>query len=130
MATITASLERSLQNCSLNQTTRSRRGNGGGSGGLGRSSSSDSPENYHYNINQSRNNSRRPINDDVVAQSNVASSSDDNSTFVELNPHVSLPYHWEQCLDLKVLFHSIFVDLRMIGLFFVLFFIYLCFLLI
>ncbi|XP_057530294.1 protein CURLY FLAG LEAF 1 isoform X1 [Amaranthus tricolor] len=101
MATITASLERSLQNCSLNQTTRSRRGNGGGSGGLGRSSSSDSPENYHYNINQSRNNSRRPINDDVVAQSNVASSSDDNSTFVELNSHVSLPYHWEQCLDLK-----------------------------
>ncbi|KAL2903751.1 WW domain-containing protein A [Bienertia sinuspersici] len=96
MATITASLERSLQNCSLNQTTRSRRGGGGGGGGggLGRSTPSDLPESFNHPQNRSR------PNDDAVTHSN-ASSSDDNSTFVELNSHVSLPYHWEQCLDLK-----------------------------
>nr|AAP94213.1 Humj1 [Humulus japonicus] len=25
----------------------------------------------------------------------------DDSTTLELNSHISLPYHWEQCLDLK-----------------------------
>ncbi|XP_021745785.1 uncharacterized protein LOC110711672 [Chenopodium quinoa] len=110
MATITASLERSLQNCSLNQTTRTRRGGGGGGGGLERSSSSDSPEIIHNHKNDNR--VRRRANDQSLVGattttttqqhcSNAASSSDENSTFVELNSHVSLPYHWEQCLDLK-----------------------------
>ncbi|GLT37852.1 hypothetical protein SLA2020_121390 [Shorea laevis] len=74
MATITASLERSLQNCSLNHQRSS--GRGGEESGIGRSSS--------------------------------LSSSDDNNlpngasdTTLELNSHLSLPYHWEQCLDLK-----------------------------
>ena len=83
MATITASLERSLQNCSLNHSSSSH-GGGEGSGhvledglglGLGISSTDDdaSPENL--------------------------SGSD---TTLELNSQISLPYHWEQCLDLKV----------------------------
>ncbi|KAH7511250.1 hypothetical protein JRO89_XSUnG0216100 [Xanthoceras sorbifolium] len=74
MAAITKSLERSLQNCSLNNHRR----NGGGVGAgisleedIGRSSSSD--------------------------DNNLQST----DTALELNSHVSLPYHWEQCLDLK-----------------------------
>ncbi|KAI4336529.1 hypothetical protein L6164_015045 [Bauhinia variegata] len=75
METITASLERSLQNCSLNNH-RTREGSGTDVG-IGRSSSSDDiPEAENH----------RPSNSD---------------TTLELNSHVSLPYHWEQCLDLK-----------------------------
>ncbi|XP_059656586.1 protein CURLY FLAG LEAF 1 [Cornus florida] len=70
MATITASLERSLQNCSLNQSSIS-----GSGGGFGSSSTSDSPENHHF--------------------------SNSSDTALELNSQISLPYHWEQCLDLK-----------------------------
>ncbi|KAK9277309.1 hypothetical protein L1049_006849 [Liquidambar formosana] len=67
MATITASLERSLQNCSLG-------GDGAGGGiGIDRSSSSDVPENHLTN----------------------------SDATLELNSQISLPYHWEQCLDLK-----------------------------
>ncbi|GMY26610.1 protein CURLY FLAG LEAF 1 [Fagus crenata] len=77
MATITASLERSFQNCSLNQQTRSgsgsRLGRGGGGGGGGSSSSDETPDNH------------------------LPSS----ETTLELNSNISLPYHWEQCLDLK-----------------------------
>ncbi|GFY99930.1 hypothetical protein Acr_13g0013300 [Actinidia rufa] len=65
MAAITASLERSLQNFSLNQTTTT-------SGGA---SSSDSTENRL--------------------------SHDSSDATLELNSQISLPYHWEQCLDLK-----------------------------
>lgn len=61
MAAITASLERSLRNCSLNHTTPA---------GSGFSSSSDAPDNF-------------------------------SDTALELNSNVSLPFHWEQCLDLK-----------------------------
>ncbi|XAR48226.1 hypothetical protein NMG60_11030976 [Bertholletia excelsa] len=71
MATITASLERSLQNFSLNQSTTSSFSAGAGIS----SSSSDSPENHH-----------------------LSNSSD---ATLELNSQASLPYHWEQCLDLK-----------------------------
>ncbi|XP_031260563.1 uncharacterized protein LOC116118731 [Pistacia vera] len=72
MATITESLERSLQNCSLNNHQRSSSVNEGTSEeGIGRSSSSD--ENNLQNTD----------------------------TTLELNSHLSLPYHWEQCLDLK-----------------------------
>ncbi|KAI8526785.1 hypothetical protein RHMOL_Rhmol12G0023200 [Rhododendron molle] len=73
MATITASLERSLQNCSLNQNSPTNSGGGRG-GGVGFSSSSDSTENQEYHSSDST---------------------------LELNSQTSLPYHWEQCLDLK-----------------------------
>ncbi|GAV71491.1 hypothetical protein CFOL_v3_14985 [Cephalotus follicularis] len=81
MATITASLERSLQNCSLNQHHQHHHHHhqtsgleGEGDVGIGRSSTSDdAPENYLQN----------------------------NDTTLELNSHLSLPYNWEQCLDLK-----------------------------
>ncbi|XP_042501165.1 uncharacterized protein LOC122079016 [Macadamia integrifolia] len=66
MTTITASLERSLQNCSLNQESRAA------GSGVGRSATSDEQENL----------------------TNAGTS-------VELNSQVALPYHWEQCLDLK-----------------------------
>ncbi|KAL5552531.1 hypothetical protein UlMin_039932 [Ulmus minor] len=66
MATIT-SLERSLQNCSLNS-------NAGSPSDVGLSGSSSTADDGHL-----------PNND----------------TALELNSHVSLPYRWEQCLDLK-----------------------------
>lgn len=75
MSTITESLERSLRNCSLNNHQRRSGVNGGR--GIGRSSSSDD----HINNN-----------DDLQ----------NGDSTLELNSHMSLPYHWEQCLDLKV----------------------------
>jgi len=84
MEAITASLERSLQNCSLNNDNhQSRRENGSAADaalppGLGISSTSDHLPDTDNNHN---------------------SNSD---TTLELNSHISLPYHWEQCLDLKV----------------------------
>ncbi|KAJ9186125.1 hypothetical protein P3X46_005660 [Hevea brasiliensis] len=84
MATITASLERSLQNCSLNHHQQQQRQSRGVLGEQGERSSSS---------------------DDAVAeaapppeQNHVLPTSD---TTLELNSHLSLPYHWEQCLDLK-----------------------------
>ncbi|KAL6969211.1 hypothetical protein U1Q18_028934 [Sarracenia purpurea var. burkii] len=82
MATITASLERSLQNCSLNQSSTSNSGGGSGTatvtgtaaGVAYSSSSSDSTENQHSNYSDAT---------------------------LDLNSQISLPYHWEQCLDLK-----------------------------
>ncbi|KAJ7945598.1 ATP-dependent RNA helicase [Quillaja saponaria] len=68
--TITASLERSFQNCSLNH--RSREGSSSRSGTVTIGSSSNS--------------------DDHIPNSDTA---------LELNSHISLPYYWEQCLDLK-----------------------------
>ncbi|XVE50048.1 hypothetical protein DITRI_Ditri01bG0130500 [Diplodiscus trichospermus] len=76
MSTITESLERSLQNCSLNHERRnssSSSGAGAEEGMIGRSSASDC------------NNLPNAVSD----------------TSLELNSHLSLPYHWEQCLDLK-----------------------------
>ncbi|XP_057952703.1 protein CURLY FLAG LEAF 1-like [Malania oleifera] len=81
MAAITASLERSLQNCSLNQSSSSSNmsgGEGAGAIGLGRSSSSDAPPHSHTN--------------------HLSFSPD---TALELSSQLSLPHHWEQCLDLK-----------------------------
>lgn len=74
MATITESLERSLQNCSLNNHQRSTSVNLGLSAEEGTGRSSSSGENNLHNTD----------------------------TTLELNSHLSLPYHWEQCLDLKV----------------------------
>ncbi|EYU37365.1 hypothetical protein ABFS82_11G077600 [Erythranthe guttata] len=72
MATITASLERSLQNCSLNHqqssSTTTTTSGGGGAAAHG----SDSPP--------------------IPAAEEAA---------LELNSEGSLPFHWEQCLDLK-----------------------------
>ncbi|KAJ4711476.1 ATP-dependent RNA helicase [Melia azedarach] len=73
MATITESLERSLQNCSLNNHQRIRR-----------SLNEGASEEEEEGIGRSDDNNLQ--NDD---------------TALELNSHVSLPYHWEQCLDLK-----------------------------
>ncbi|KAF5746393.1 hypothetical protein HS088_TW06G00564 [Tripterygium wilfordii] len=81
MAAITESLERSLQNCSLNNTHQngvvisreSRRSSPSSS--TSSSSPSAAPENHH--------------------------SQSSSETTLELNSHLSLPYHWEQCLDLK-----------------------------
>ncbi|KAE9615601.1 hypothetical protein Lal_00017389 [Lupinus albus] len=81
MEAITASLERSLQNCSLNNNPRKEEEEGSadahGAASIGISSSSD---------------------DVVFENHNISHSSD---TTLELNSHLSLPYHWEQCLDLK-----------------------------
>jgi hypothetical protein len=90
MEAITASLERSLQNCSLNNNnqqngrTRRRKDNTTDAAAAATpisstttTSSSSSDDNHH-----------------------ISNSSD---TALELNSHISLPYHWEQCLDLKVL---------------------------
>ncbi|XP_074310055.1 protein CURLY FLAG LEAF 1 [Silene latifolia] len=98
MGTVTASLERSLQNCSLNQTqttTRIRRGSS--------SSSSESSDIVnHQQQQQQQDDDNDNDNDDYVGGAAAnASSSDDNCTLIQLNSHISLPYHWEQCLDLK-----------------------------
>ncbi|KAE9600648.1 hypothetical protein Lal_00046264 [Lupinus albus] len=74
METITDSLERSLQNCSLNNNHEtSRRGE---------------KEEGSADIDD---------DDDVVVDNHVLNS----DTTLDLNSHLSLPYHWEQCLDLK-----------------------------
>ncbi|CAK9155715.1 unnamed protein product [Ilex paraguariensis] len=79
MATITASLERSLQNCSLNHHNHNSSSSSSNSiAGVGRSAASDSPENHHGDL-----------------------SNNSSDTALELNSQISLPYHWEQCLDLK-----------------------------
>ncbi|MCL7029474.1 hypothetical protein MKW94_017601 [Papaver nudicaule] len=67
MASITASLELSFQNCSLSD------GDDDNDSGIGFSASSDDMPQNHTN----------------------------SSGSLELNSHVSLPYQWEQCLDLK-----------------------------
>ncbi|XP_023540597.1 uncharacterized protein LOC111800911 isoform X2 [Cucurbita pepo subsp. pepo] len=71
MATITAALERSLQNCSLSRHRRRH-------------------HDHHHQQQQAPN----------------SSSSDllQPPTTLDLNSHISLPCHWEQCLDLKVIF--------------------------
>lgn len=75
MATITASLERSLQNCSLNHQQSSSSSSSSTSGGGAAAHGSDSPPNL---------------------------SADAATSTLELNSQASLPFHWEQCLDLKV----------------------------
>ncbi|KAM0962256.1 hypothetical protein ACFX13_021836 [Malus domestica] len=93
METIAASLERSLQNCSLNNHNHNHHhhnhsNSGGGSvtvDGEGQGSS---------------------VTDGVLAATGMqgrssSSTSSTSDAALELNSHVSLPYHWEQCLDLK-----------------------------
>ncbi|GMH27397.1 hypothetical protein Nepgr_029240 [Nepenthes gracilis] len=79
MATLTESLERSLKSCSLNQSSTAA------DGGLGQSSSSNAPRDRPPRFNSDSN----------------SNSSFSDTTLVELNSHISLPYHWQQCLDLK-----------------------------
>ncbi|KAK6802731.1 hypothetical protein RDI58_000514 [Solanum bulbocastanum] len=81
MATITAS----LQNCSLSnhhQRGGTSRNNTGIAPPDGISDSSENVNNTNTNFN---NNNNSPSNDATV----------------ELNSEIALPYHWEQCLDLK-----------------------------
>lgn len=114
MATLTASLERSLQNCSLNHRSTNHRG--GATTGLGRStsSSSDAPEiihNHHRHPEPQNQQQQFPsclptpnvVNNypNNYLSSSASSTTSNDSTLVELNSHISLPYHWEQCLDLK-----------------------------
>ncbi|CAI0462565.1 unnamed protein product [Linum tenue] len=76
MAAITASLERSFQNCSLN----------------------------HHHHHAAADTERSSSSDETDAPDPLHSSSSSNNNYdaaIELNSDVSLPYHWEQCLDLK-----------------------------
>ncbi|CAI0462566.1 unnamed protein product [Linum tenue] len=75
MAAITASLERSFQNCSLN----------------------------HHHHHAAADTERSSSSDETDAPALHSSSSSNNNydAAIELNSDVSLPYHWEQCLDLK-----------------------------
>ncbi|KAJ9180448.1 hypothetical protein P3X46_008688 [Hevea brasiliensis] len=82
MATITASLERSLQNCSLNH----HRSRGVLAAGERSSSTDDVDADAEAEAAPPQQNHLLPTSDD---------------TTLELNSHLSLPYHWEQCLDLK-----------------------------
>ncbi|KAL2329426.1 hypothetical protein Fmac_017007 [Flemingia macrophylla] len=89
MEAITASLERSLQNCSLNNNTNTTTNN----------------NNHHQHQSRREDGSASDAgigisscSDDVPDNNHRISNSD---TTLELNSHISLPYHWEQCLDLK-----------------------------
>ncbi|RAL53375.1 hypothetical protein DM860_007047 [Cuscuta australis] len=80
MGTITASLERSFQNCSLNCRRRdSGCAAGGPAAALGRPPSISHPP------------PPPPANTYPAA----------GDATLELNSQISMPYHWEQCLDLE-----------------------------
>ncbi|KAI4386357.1 hypothetical protein MLD38_004294 [Melastoma candidum] len=81
MAAITASLERSFQIFSLNPSPSPSS-----------SSSSSSPSTIEPSPSATR---HHPHNEHLL----LPNPSDD--TVLELNSSVSLPYHWEQCLDLE-----------------------------
>ncbi|XP_050221013.1 protein CURLY FLAG LEAF 1 [Mercurialis annua] len=85
MAAITASLERSLQNCSLDHHLPHQT-----MGVFGERSSSSDHHHHHHHVHDHSNNNNLQI-----------SNSSSSDTTLELNSHVSLPCHWEQCLDLK-----------------------------
>lgn len=101
MAAITASLERSMQNCSLNHHHHHRSSSAAGDAVRGRpttstsSSSSSRPIPHHDDHDDD--------NDDAPQNHQLPNAADTSTTTttLELNSHVSLPYHWEQCLDLK-----------------------------
>ncbi|WCJ26787.1 hypothetical protein M5689_008579 [Euphorbia peplus] len=78
MAAITASLERSLQNCSLNHHQHQSRG--------------------FLRRHEGERSSSSEISSQGQGQNHSLPTSD---TTLELNSHLSLPYHWEQCLDLE-----------------------------
>ncbi|XP_008222353.1 PREDICTED: uncharacterized transmembrane protein DDB_G0281039 [Prunus mume] len=100
MATIAASLERSLQNCSLNhhhhhqqqQQQQQQSSSCIFTGGEGQGSSV---------TRQGRSSSSTSSTSDDIAHQNQLLPNYSNDATLELNSHVSLPYHWEQCLDLK-----------------------------
>ncbi|KAL3500977.1 hypothetical protein ACH5RR_035426 [Cinchona calisaya] len=85
MATITASLERSLQNCSLNHPQRS---------------SSSSSNDSCSNINMSAGIGRARFVGGRGSSTSDSTTDTDNHT-LELNSEIRLPYYWEQCLDLN-----------------------------
>ncbi|KAL8121439.1 protein CURLY FLAG LEAF 1 [Apium graveolens] len=94
MATITASLERSLQNCSINNHHHQSRGSNGSrrvdDSGRTRNPASNSVGNHRDYLYSSSNNSSLNYY-----------SHRDHDAALDLNSHISLPYQWEQCLDLK-----------------------------
>lgn len=81
MATITASLERSLQNCSL------------------------SHHHHHHHNSSSTTSSTASSGGGGVARPPDSAAA---APTLDLNSEGALPFHWEQCLDLKVLnpFHN------------------------
>ncbi|KAG9144749.1 hypothetical protein Leryth_017228, partial [Lithospermum erythrorhizon] len=85
MSSITSSLERSLQNISLNRHHSSNTSNGGGGdgGGGGATTGTDG------------------CGGGGGFQENEHDISNTSESTYELNSHISLPYHWEQILDLK-----------------------------
>ncbi|KAL6193427.1 hypothetical protein ACLB2K_034511 [Fragaria x ananassa] len=90
MATIAASLERSMQNCSLNHHRQTTIGNG----------SQSSQGSSHVGM-RGRSSSTSSTSDDAAQQNQFTPNNNNEDTALELNSNVSLPYHWEQCLDLK-----------------------------
>ncbi|KAL6188276.1 hypothetical protein ACLB2K_039669 [Fragaria x ananassa] len=93
MATIAASLERSMQNCSLNHHRQTTIGNGG-------NGSQSSQGSSHVGM-RGRSSSTSSTSDDAARQNQFTPNNNNEDTALELNSNVSLPYHWEQCLDLK-----------------------------
>ncbi|KAK9120180.1 hypothetical protein Scep_018273 [Stephania cephalantha] len=77
MTTISA-LERSLQNCSLSRSSTSSNGSG--------STRNIDGLDHHHHHHQHQSNSTAITNRDAA---------------LELNSEISLPYQWEQCLDLE-----------------------------
>ncbi|CAI0381396.1 unnamed protein product [Linum tenue] len=91
MAAITASLECSFHNYSLNHHHHNT------AAATERSSSSDETDAPDHRRHQ-----QQRQNPHLSALHSPSSSNNNNyDAAVELNSHVSLPYHWEQCLDLK-----------------------------
>ena len=88
MATVTASLEQSFQKCSLNNSA----GETASGVGIGIGTSSFTSSNQ----------------DEEASQNHLQNA----ETTVELNSHISLPYHWEQCLDLKVCSFFLFLMIK------------------
>ncbi|KAK9117655.1 hypothetical protein Sjap_016602 [Stephania japonica] len=82
MTTISA-LERSLQNCSLSRSSTSS----SGSGSTRNIDGLDHHQRHHHLRHQHQN--------------NTAAITNNRDAALELNSEISLPYQWEQCLDLE-----------------------------
>lgn len=96
ITTVTASIERSLQNCSLNNHHHQHHQSSSSSTS---SSSSSSNSNINININ---NTGGEGIRQPVFVSDSQENLHVSNDNLLELNSGSPLPYYWEQCLDLKV----------------------------
>lgn len=108
MATITASLERSLQNCSINDHHHQSRGSNGGRRADESGRTKNTTSSYMKNDSDSIENHQGYYSSSNNSSVDYYSHHSHNAA-LDLNSQVSLPYQWEQCLDLKVslyIFHS------------------------